>query len=60
MDRNAIKTLVQLINPAIQLESATEDYIPCFLEVKQRVIFTSGPQNTLTSLVMQLSFSIAT
>ena len=60
MDRNAIKTLVQLINPAIQLESATEDDIPCFLDVKQGVIFTSGQQNTLTSLVMQVSFSIAT
>ena len=27
MDNNATKTLVQLINPAIQLESATEDDI---------------------------------
>ena len=51
MDNNATKTLVQLINPAIQLESATEDDIITLLLGCQTKVF----KLTYDNLTIQVS-----
>ena len=56
MDNNATKTLVQLINPAIQLESATEDDIITMLLGCQTKVFKLT-YDTLTNQVSEEFFS---
>ena len=53
MDNNATKTLVQLINPAIQLESATEDDIITFHLGCQTKVFKLT-YDTLTNQVSEV------